>query len=468
MAEQKTYYLAVDIGASSGRHMLGWMENDKLYLEEVYRFPNGASPRNGSLCWDEKALYQHLIAGLAACRDKGKIPSYMAIDTWGVDYALLDEKGALIGNLTAYRDDRTLGMDQEVRRLVSDEELYRRTGIQKLSFNTVYQLMAHKLQKPDELSRAKTLLMVPDYLNYLLTGVCAVEYTDASTTALVDVKAGDWDRELLQKLGYPADIFPAISRPGTILGGLKPEIVQQIGFDLQVILPPSHDTASAVLALPTEREDAAYLSSGTWSLMGVERTEPANDEDSRLSNFTNEGGYDMRYRYLKNIMGLWMIQSVRRELNGQYGFGELSAMARAYGEPDCRVNVNDDAFLAPESMIEAVKTVCGEPHMALAEVLAVIYYSLAEAYRDTLDELEARTGRKLGALYIIGGGSQDTYLNELTAKISGRQVYTGVVEATATGNLLCQMLATGVFSDRREARDTVARSFDVKQTIATI
>ena len=323
------------------------------------------------------------------------------------------------------------------------------------------------MQKPDELARAKTFLMVPDYLNYCLTGKCAVEYTDASTTALLDVKTGDWDRELLKELGYPADIFPPVSRPGTVLGGLKPEIVSELGFDLAVILPASHDTASAVLALPTEREDAAYLSSGTWSLMGVERIEPATDEDSRRCNFTNEGGYDKRYRYLKNIMGLWMIQSVRRELGGQYGFGELSALARAYGEPALRVNVNDDAFLAPASMIEAIKTYCGRD-MDLPELLAVIYYSLAETYRDTLDELEARTGRTLGALYIIGGGSQDTYLNELTAKISGREVYTGVIEATATGNLLCQMLATGVFQGRCEARDTVARSFDVKQTIVTI
>ena len=467
MSDRITYYLAVDIGASSGRHMLGWMENDKICLEEVYRFPNGATKKNESLCWDCEALYAHLIEGLKACRDKGKIPSYMAIDTWGVDYALLDEYGALIGSLTAYRDDRTIGMDDEVRRFVSDEELYHRTGIQKLSFNTVYQLMAHKLQKPEELASAKTFLMVPDYLNYCLTGKCAVEYTDASTTALLNVKTGDWDRELLEKLGYPTNIFPTISKPGTVLGCLKDEIVREIGFDLQVILPPSHDTASAVLALPTEREDAAYLSSGTWSLMGVERMMPANDEDSRRSNFTNEGGFDMRYRYLKNIMGLWMIQSVRRELNGQYSFGELSAMAREFGEPNCRINVNDDAFLAPASMIEAVKTSCGKD-MELPELLAVIYYSLAEAYRDTLNELEARTGRTLGALYIIGGGSQDTYLNELTAKISGREVYTGVVEATATGNLLCQMLATGVFTDRCEARDTVARSFDVKQTIVTI
>ncbi len=467
MSDRVTYYLAVDIGASSGRHMLGWMENDKLCLEEVYRFPNGALEKDGALCWDNEALYSHLIAGLKACRDNGKIPSYMAIDTWGVDYALLDHKGALIGSLTAYRDDRTAGMDTQVRCFVSDEELYKRTGIQKLSFNTVYQLMAHKLQKPDELARAKTFLMVPDYLNYLLTGKMALEYTDASTTALLDVRSGDWDRELLTILGYPEDIFPPISKPGTILGGLKQDIVREIGFDLEVIMSPSHDTASAVLALPTEREDAAYLSSGTWSLMGVERIEPANDEDSRRSNFTNEGGYNMRYRYLKNIMGLWMIQSVRRELGGQYGFGELSAMARAFGEPECRVNVNDDAFLAPQSMMQAIETVCGKK-MELPELLAVIYYSLAEAYRDTLNDLEERTGRKLGALYIIGGGSQDTYLNELTAKISGRQVFTGVIEATATGNLLCQMIATGVFVDRSEAREAVARSFDVKQTVVTI
>lgn len=467
MAEHITYYLAVDIGASSGRHMVGWMENDKLCLEEVYRFPNGATFKDGALCWDDKALYSHLIEGLKACRNKGKVPSYMAIDTWGVDYALLDENGALIGSLMSYRDDRTIGMDDEVRRYVSDKELYCRTGIQKLSFNTVYQLMAHHLKKPEELTKAKTFLMVPDYLNYLLTGKLAVEYTDASTTALLDVKTGDWDRELLEKLGYPVNIFPEISKPGTVLGSLKPDVVQAVGYNLQVILPPSHDTASAVLALPTEREDAAYLSSGTWSLMGVEQTEPANNKDSRLSNFTNEGGYDMRYRYLKNIMGLWMIQSVRRELSGQYEFGELSAMARAFGEPKARVNVNDDAFLAPVSMIDAVKTTCGK-EMELPELLAVIYYSLAEAYRDTLDELESRTGRKLGSLYIIGGGSQDTYLNELTAKISGRQVYTGVIEATATGNLLCQMLATGVFANRREAREAVARSFDVKETIVTV
>ena len=462
MAET-VYYLAVDIGASSGRHILGWLQDGQLHMEEIYRFPNGAIQVDGTLCWDHQTLVRHLIQGLHACREKGKIPSYMAIDTWGVDYALLDEKGSLTGALIAYRDDRTARMDAEVRKKVSDEELYARTGIQKLSFNTVYQLMAHQLQRPDELVNAKTLLMVPDYLNYSLTGRCAVEYTAASTTALLDVSSGDWDKELICKLGYPADIFPPVCPPGTLLGTLKQELVKELGFNLQVILAPSHDTASAVLALPGEREDAAYLSSGTWSLMGVERITPDTTEDSRHANFTNEGGYDKRYRYLKNIMGLWMIQSVRRELNGQYGFGELSAIARAYGEPSCRVDVNDDAFLAPGSMMAAVKQVCGKD-MELDELLAVIYYSLTEKYRDTMNELEQRIGRPLRVLYIIGGGSQDTYLNELTARISGRDVYTGVIEATAIGNLLCQMMATGAIIDRVAAREIVAASFKIKKT----
>lgn len=461
--KKATYYLAVDIGASSGRHIVGWLEDGRLHMEEVYRFPNGAANVDGTLCWDHKALVHHLIEGLRACREKGMIPSYMAIDTWGVDYALLDERGELIGSTIAYRDDRTLGMDAKVRELVSEQQLYMRTGIQKLSFNTVYQLMAHQLQQPEQLASAKTLLMVPDYLNYCLTGKCAVEYTDASTTALLDVKSGDWDRELIEALGYPTQLFPTVCPPGMLLGNLKRELVDELGFDVQVVLAPSHDTASAVLACPTEREDAAYLSSGTWSLMGVERTTPDTSEASRLANFTNEGGYDKRYRYLKNIMGLWMIQSVRRELNGQYGFGELSAMAREFGQTELRVNVNDDAFLAPDSMIDAVKQACGKD-LELPELLAVIYHSLADAYRDTLNELEERIGHKLNALYIIGGGSQDTYLNELTARISGREVYTGVIEATAIGNLLCQMMATGALSDRASARAAVAASFEIRKT----
>ena len=464
--EQTTYYLAVDIGASSGRHVLGWLEDGRLHLEEVYRFPNGVTDKDGALCWDIEALTAHVIAGIARCREIGKIPTYMGIDTWGCDFVLLDEEDHIIGQTVAYRDGRTVGMDEKVYEFIPEAELYARTGIQKLQFNTVYQLMAIREQHPEYFAAAKTFLMIPDYLNFILTGIKAVEYTDASTTQLLDVHTGSWDEALLRTLGYPVDIFPPIRMPGESLGCLRDELADQLGFDVRVILPPSHDTASAVLALPVmagkeqESERAAYLSSGTWSLMGVERTVPDASEESRRSNFTHEGGYDKRYRYLKNIMGLWMIQSVKRECGDAYDFPTLSEMARAARDTGLRVNVNDDAFLAPESMIAAVQAACGR-ELTLPEVLSVIYHSLAEAYRDTMDELALRTGHPIEALYIIGGGSRDRYLNELTAKISGRTVYTGLVEATSTGNILCQMLGSGAIADLTQARDISARSFDV-------
>ena len=250
--------------------------------------------------------------------------------------------------------------------------------------------------------------------------------------------------------------------PGTVLGGLRAELVEALGFDVTVVLPASHDTGSAVLALPVvgESDSLAYLSSGTWSLMGVERLTPDTGDASRAANFTHEGGYDKRYRYLKNIMGLWMIQSIKKECNDEYDFPTLSQMARAAGDVAWRVNVNDGAFLAPDSMIGAVKAAVGKD-LTLPEVLAVVYLSLAETYRDTLDELEVCTGKKIDTLYIIGGGSRDTYLNELTARISGRTVYTGLVEATSTGNILCQMLGSGALSSLSEARALCAKSFAV-------
>ncbi|MBQ8718308.1 MAG: rhamnulokinase [Clostridia bacterium] len=456
------YYLAVDIGASSGRHVLGWIKDGVLQLEEVYRFPNGVVRDGGTLCWDVENLKKHVIAGIAKCREIGKIPTYMGIDTWGVDFVLLDEADEIIGKTVAYRDSRTQGMDEKVSAYISEADLYGRTGIQKNSFNTIYQLMAIKESTPDDLARAKTLLMMPDYLNFVLTGKKAVEYTDASTTGLLDVSSGDWDRELLEILGYPTDIFMQPTMPGTVLGGLRAELAASLGFDVTVVLPASHDTGSAVLALPVvgEADSLAYLSSGTWSLMGVERMEPDTSARSHAANFTHEGGYDKRYRYLKNIMGLWMIQSVKKECNDEYDFPTLSRMAREVGEVAWRVNVNDDAFLAPDSMIDAVKAAVGKD-LTLPEVLAVIYLSLAETYRNTLDELERCTGKKIDTLYIIGGGSRDTYLNELTARISGRTVCTGLVEATSTGNILCQMLGSGMLSCLQEARELCAKSFAV-------
>ncbi len=458
------YYLAVDIGASGGRHVLGYIQDGKLCLEEVYRFPNGVVRDGDVLCWDVDRLKHHLVLGLQRCREIGKIPSYMGIDTWGVDFVLLDEDDRLIGKPVAYRDHRTDGMEAVVSAIVSDEELYARTGIQKNKINTVYQLMALKQTAPEELQRARTLLMMPDYLHFFLTGKRATEYTNASTTGLLRVQDGDWDRELLTRLGYPIDCFLTPQMPGTVLGCLRQELADQLGFDLQVILPASHDTASAVLALPvTDHADSiAYLSTGTWSLMGVERTSHDTSEASRKANFTHEGGYQKRYRYLKNIMGLWMIQSIKKENEDRYDFPTLSQMAKSAGEVPWRVNVNDSAFLAPDCMTEAVWRACGRS-LSLPQTLAVVYHSLAEAYRDTLNELEHCTGHSIDTLYMIGGGSRDAYLNELTARISGRAVYTGLVEATSTGNILCQMLGSGALSSLTKARQLCAASFPMKQ-----
>ena len=459
----KCYYLAVDIGASSGRHILGCVENGKIVLEEVYRFQNGMTEKNGRKCWDHEALTQSVIAGMKRCAEIGKVPVCMGIDTWGVDFALLDKDGNLIGDVVGYRDSRTDGMDTLVEGIVSPSELYQRTGIQKQIFNTVYQIMSVKEQTPEELERAETLLMMPDYLNYRLTGVKHQEYTNATTSGLVNVESGEWDTELLQTLGYSQKLFGTLSMPGETVGKLLPEIAAEIGYDLTVLHAPSHDTASAVLAVPIKSKKAAYISSGTWSLLGTEKTEATVTDVARGYNFTNEGGYEKRYRFLKNIMGLWIIQSIKKEA-GKYSFAELCDMARAVGETDLRINVNDKAFLAPKSMIDAIRAYCKCPDLSLDELLCCVYHSLAESYAQSIKEQTDCTGVSPDALHIVGGGSQDDYLNELTAKSCGIPVFTGPTEATAIGNLLCSMLAYGEFSNVKEAREAVAKSFDI-QTI---
>ncbi|MBQ8849816.1 MAG: rhamnulokinase [Clostridia bacterium] len=458
-----TYFLAVDIGASSGRHILGWIENGRLCLEEVYRFPNGVNKKNGHLCWDHEGLFENIVEGMKKCAEIGKIPSYMGIDTWGVDFLLLDKDGGVIGDAVGYRDSRTEGIDKEVYKYVPEDELYSRTGIQKQIYNTVYQLMALKEQAPDQLWAADKLLMMPDYLGYRLTGVCHQEYTNATTGQLVNIGTGEWDMGLIRRLGYPEKLFGKLSMPGETLGRLSPEIAARVGYDLTVIHPASHDTGSAVLAVPTNSDNIAYLSSGTWSLMGIERLNPDASEKARAHNFTNEGGYDKRYRYLKNIMGLWIIQSIRRELGGKYSFAELCDMATALGDTEYRINVNDSRFLAPDSMMGAIREACGSPDMPLDHMLCCVYHSLAECYAETIREITEMTGKKPEALHIIGGGSKDSYLNELTAKALDIPVYTGPTEATAIGNILAQMLGVGVFGSIAEAREMVFASFDVKK-----
>ena len=458
-----TYYLAVDIGASSGRHILGWIEDGKIQLEEVYRFPNGIEMKNGHYCWDHVSLAENVIAGMKKCAEIGKIPSYMGIDTWGVDFLLLDEEGKVIGDAVGYRDARTEGMDEKVYECISHDELYARTGIQKQMYNTIYQLMALKEQAPDDLAKAKTFLMMPDYLGYCLTGVAHQEYTEATTAQLVNIETGEWDLELIERLGYPKHLFGKLSMPGETLGNLRPEVAERIGYDLTVMHPASHDTGSAVLAVPTNSDNIVYISSGTWSLMGVESMKANSSKEAFDHNFTNEGGFNHRYRFLKNIMGLWIIQSIKNELGGKYSFNDLCEMANALGDTPYRINVNDNAFLAPKSMMEAIKTYCNAPDMPLDHMMCCVYNSLADCYAETIAEITEVMGKKPDALHIIGGGTKDDYLSELTAKAIDIPVYAGPTEATAIGNLLAQMLGTGVFASIAEAREAVFASFDVKK-----
>ena len=461
------YYLAIDIGASSGRHILCHMEDGKMVLQEIHRFENGMILKDGHLSWDTEKLFAEILNGLRKCKEAGMIPRSLGIDTWGVDFVLLDEKDQLIGSAVGYRDSRTNGMDEAVYQIIPEEKLYARTGIQKEIFNTIYQLMAVKKTAPEQLEQARTFLMIPDYFNFLLTGEKCAEYTESSTSQLLNPEQKNWDYELLEMLGIPTEIFPEIRTPGTFLGHFTKEVEEAVGFNCDVLLPATHDTGSAVLAVPSI-DDTVYISSGTWSLMGIERMQADCSMESMHLNFTNEGGYQYRFRYLKNIMGLWMIQSVKKELKaaGQdYSFAELADGA-AVSKIRSIVPCNDGRFLAPASMTEEIQKACRESGQEVPvnafDLAAVVYNSLAVCYLETVEGLEKITGRKYDHINVVGGGSNNEYLSRVTAKVTGRTVYAGPGEATAIGNMLVQMLHYGVFADLSEARSCVFDSFSVK------
>lgn len=460
------YYLAVDIGASSGRHILSHLENGKIILEEIYRFSNGMVEVDGEKVWDSQKLFEDILTGMKKCYELGKIPVSMGIDTWAVDFALLDKEDHLIGKTVGYRDGRTKGMDQEVYKVISQDALYERTGIQKQIFNTIYQLMAVKMKKPQELADAKTMLLIPDYFNFLLTGRKVTEYTNASTTQLLHPETKEWDFELIDMLGFPRDIFTEIKLPGAIVGELTEEIQKKVGFCCKVVLPATHDTGSAVVAVPSNEEDVLYISSGTWSLMGTELKEAICTKESMEKNLTNEGGYDYRFRYLKNIMGMWMINSAKKEIADDMSYADICAMASKTTIASI-VPANDDRFLAPKNMTEEVKAACRESGQqvpeGIAEVAAVIYHSLAKCYADTMNEIEEITGKNYDCIHIVGGGSNAVYLNELTAKACGKTVYTGPTEATAVGNVAAQMIAAGELADLKSARECIFHSFKINK-----
>jgi rhamnulokinase len=463
----KRYYLAVDIGASSGRLILGSLHNGCIEIEEIHRFENIPVSRNDTLCWQLDKLFVEIISGLKKCAATGKIPISMGIDTWGVDFVLLGDDGQMIGEPVAYRDRRTQGLDIEIDKLISPESLYSRTGTQKQIFNSIYQLYAIKKNSAELMQKADRFLMVPEYLNYLLTGTKMSEYTNATTTGLVNAHAQTWDRELLDLLGFPLAIFGQLQTPGTLVGSFSAEVAREVGFYCDVVLPATHDTASAVLAAPIQDDQSIYISSGTWSLIGTELEVPNCTEESRRLNFTNEGGYDYRYRYLKNIMGLWMIQSLKKELGDPYSFSEINRLARNSQGFSSIVEVNDPGFLSPDSMTLAIKDFCVKSNQAEpktpGETAECIYQSLAKSYAATLQQIEHMTNQSYSTIHIIGGGSRDAYLNELTIQATDKRVLSGPVEATTIGNILAQMIRAGEFNSVEEARKLVASSFLIKE-----
>lgn len=454
----KKYYLAVDIGASSGRHILGCVDDGKICLEEIYRFENGMKNTDEGLVWDTESLFSEVVAGIAKCKELGKIPTSVAIDTWGVDYVLLDENENELYPVMAYRDSRTLGLPTSPEFPISYEELYSKTGIQMQEFNTVYQLWCDA--QSGKAAKAKHFLMMPEYLSYKLTGVMRNEYTNASTTSMVNAKDKTWDEEIIDRIGVSRDIFLPLSLPGTEVGAFKDEISDKVGFSATVLLAPSHDTASAVAACPID-DGSVYISSGTWSLMGTENLEPMLSDESRMANFSNEGGIDYRFRYLKNIMGMWLFQNVRKNTNKKYTYDEMMNMAKESSFVKV-VDVNHPTLVAPESMVDAVNRLAGDEDLPLGDTLSCIYHSLASMYAKTVEGIEKITGKKVDNVFIVGGGSKDAYLNELTGKYTGKSVSIGLGEATATGNLISQIMKDENIS-LSEARELVKHSFNIKE-----
>ena len=453
------YYLAIDIGASSGRHILGSLENGKLVTEEIYRFDNNITNLNGSLVWDIEALTKEVKNGICKCREIGKIPYSVAIDTWGVDYVLLDGDKNIIPPVYSYRDSRTDGMIEKVEKIISAEEHYKRTGIQKINFNTVYQLYADKLA--GRLDRAEHFMMIPAYLSYCLTGKIKNEYTNLTTTGFVNVNIYSRDTHITDVLGIKSDIFGEVLMPGDVIGEFTDDMQALAGFNAKVIFCPSHDTASAVASSPVKGNDV-YISSGTWSLIGIENKAPVVSDAAMQANFTNEGGIEHRFRFLKNYMGMWLLQSIRRALNKSMTYDEMMEAAMNSGAYSY-IDVNAREFVAPDNMIEAIRAYLGKPDMPLGEVINSVYHSLARSYKAAVSEIEKISGTTSESIHIVGGGSKDKYLNSLTAEYTGKSVTAGPVEATALGNIISQFAADDPSYTVDSLRELVKKSFDIDE-----
>ena len=465
---QTLNFVALDLGAESGRAMLAAFDGRTLRLEEVHRFPNGGVRVLDSLHWNPLRLFADIKHGLEACAQKaGRAVSGLGLDTWGVDFALLGRDDELLGNPFHYRDRRTLGMMEKAFERVPPEEIFERTGIQFMPINSLYMLLS--MAGTPALEAASTFLMIPDLFNFWLSGRKACEFTDATTTQLYDQRAGDWARSVIGKLGLPTHIFLPVTQPGTVLGPLLPSVAEEVGLDsVPVIAPACHDSGSAVAAVPARNKNAAYISSGTWSIVGVEVHAPIITPQSLQFNFTNEGGVSGTVRFLKNVMGLWIVQECRRvwaQAGEELTYAELAAMAERAVPFVSLVDPDDEAFLRPGDMPARLREFCARTGQPVPEekgaLLRCIFDSLALKYRVAIERIEAMLGRRLEVIHVVGGGSQNRLLCQLTADAAGRPVIAGPVEAAAIGNAVVQAMALGHLGSLAEAREVIQYSFEL-------
>jgi rhamnulokinase len=465
--------LSFDFGASSGRAIISKFDGYKIELEEVHRFPNEPVSLGGHLYWDFLRLFHELKTGIKKAKAKYIDISSIGIDTWGVDYGILDENDNLISNPIHYRDKRTINIISDIENIISFEEIYNSTGTQYAEYNTLYQLYADIKFRRNMFKQAKSLLFMPDLFNFYLTGNKYNEYTEVSTSQMLDAKGKNWDLSLLDKLGIPSGILQEIIMPGEVWGILNKDIQKELEVGaIPVIAVGSHDTASAVAGIPLENENSVYLICGTWSLLGIETKNPIINDASLKQNFTNEGGVCGTIRFLKNINGLWILQQLKKawcERFYEIGFADIIKAARSKKNNSFIIDPNDRAFIAPLNIVEEIKNYCakngqGTPE-SLGEVAIAVYNGLTNEFNKVIQNLEEVTGKAIKIINLVGGGIQDELLCQLTADVTGKKVITGPLEASVFGNAIMQLKALGVISSLKEGREIIKRSIEMKEYI---
>lgn len=467
---RKYNFLAFDVGATSGRAVLASLEGTDFEMKEIYRFPNAILELDGKYYWKVYSIYEHFKNALLLCAQQEIKLDSIGIDTWGVDFGYLAEDGTLLSMPRSYRDPYTVGVPEKLFEKISRDELYDATGIQIMNFNSLFQLYAAKEEGFAPYKYAKEILFMPDLLSYMLTGKKVCEYTEASTSQMLNPRDRDFDKSLLNRVGIPSTFLRKLTQPGTVIGNLRKAIAEETGVgEVPVIAVAGHDTASAVAAVPASDPCFAYLSSGTWSLMGIETEKPIVNEVSSTQNFTNEGGIEGTTRYLKNITGMWLLEQCRKEwakVNKDYSYKAIEEMTKSTMNFPSIINPDDPRFANPQSMVKSIHDFCRDTKQVLpqtdAEVISCIYHSLANRYKEVMEMLQKVAPFRIETLHIIGGGSANNMMNQLTADAINLPVVAGPSEATAIGNAMMQAKAAGLVKDRWEMRKIIAKAFSVK------